>query len=215
MQSREYSFKGHSYKIAYMERYAGDASWFTHEDESIVRDRDWNIQPGDNIVDIGSAFGSYTLAGLAVGATRAVCFNPNAEENGFLEHSLEMNGWRDKVQIFGTGLFSKSGWLRDTDQTFSETKQDGFFDVRSLDSFKIGPFEGRTWLKIDVEGGEVHVLNGAVEFITVNRPVILVENHQFIDATLQQKVENFLNGMDYRLIHCIPHHGVSHSLFEP
>lgn len=218
MDVREYSFRGVAFKIACLHRYAQDASWFSHEDESIVRDRDWHIGPGDVVIDIGSAFGSYSLTALASGASHVVCFNPNQEENGFVRESLRLNGWEDRATIYSTGLYSKSGWLRDTDQTFSEIAQEGFFEVKALDDVGIsfpGDLTGTPWMKIDVEGGEVHVLQGARGVINKYRPNMLIENHQFIDHTLEQRVVDFLVDFDYKFVHCVPHHGVSHSLLVP
>jgi FkbM family methyltransferase len=62
--------------------------------------------------------------------------------------------------------------------------------VRRLDSFS---FRDISFIKIDVEGHEVEVLRGAVETISANRPVILVE----VKESNTGKVSSFFQAIDY------------------
>lgn len=214
---QERNFRGVSYKIACVNRpqFGGqDPSFFSHDDESVVRDRDWNIQPGDVVVDIGSAFGSYALTALAVGASHAVCFNYNQEENGFVTESLKLNGWENKLTIISEGIYSKTGYLNDSTQHFSEFPVDGYFKVSKLDDIELN-VNRVDWMKLDVEGAEVDVLQGAEKLISRFRPKVLVENHQFKDNTIEQRVRDTMNGHGYKFVSCFPYHGVSHSLFTP
>jgi len=213
---RSFSFRGHQYVVACQERYPQDPTWFSHEDESSVRDRDWDIQQGDVVVDIGAAYGSYTLAALACGASFSLCFNPNEEENENLLASLSLNGdWTERVQICPQGLWSRSGFLRDTDLSFAEEPGDGRFAVSAMDDLRLEIPHGRLWLKLDVEGAEVEVLKGAMGLIRNRRPRILVENHQFKDPSMEQRVRELLQGLSYRHVSTVPYHSVSHSLYAP
>jgi FkbM family methyltransferase len=215
LKTKELEFRGNTFKICYREEYPQDASWFSFDDEAGVRDRDWNIQPGDVVFDIGSAYGSYALTALASGAERVWCFNPNGEENIVLLESARANGWDHKVTVYEGGLWSCRGFLRDTDQHFSDTHGDGQFFVRPLDGLFDSVVERLDWLKMDVEGAEEHVLRGAEKTIARFKPRILVEQHKFKDATIAERVTALLETFGYRLVSDHPYHGVSHSLYEP
>jgi hypothetical protein len=73
----------------------------------------------------------------------------------------------------------------------------------------------KVWMKLDVEGAEVHVLQGAKETIKRYRPKLLIENHLFVKRTLEQDVRDLLLSWDYREVATHPYHSVSHSFYEP
>jgi FkbM family methyltransferase len=212
---KDLTFRGIPYKISATERIPQDPSWFSFEDESIVRDRDWVVAPGDVVLDIGAAYGSYALTALASGASFVHTWNPNPDENAVLLESLALNGWSDRAALHEEGLWSKTGFLRDTDLAFSETEPPaGGFQVRTLDSYELG-LSRLDWMKLDVEGAEVEVLNGAAGLIAKFRPSVVVENHQFKDATLESRVVAFFSGIGYETVRVTPYHGVSHGLHVP
>ena len=231
---RTYSFKGAPYKIACMEPSPVHASWFTHEDESSVRDAQWDVRPGECILDVGAAYGSYTLTALAAGAKRAYAWSPQGEagippEADFFEESLRMNGWEDRCSVLRKGAFNRDGWLNAQTQEFSETPLDeadgNVIRVECLDTWykreflpveevRLGSYIG-FWLKLDVEGAEVEVLKGALRLIADLRPRIQVENHNFKRATIEQEVRTFLSAVGYREVVTTPYHAVSHSLYVP
>ena len=215
MKIKEYSFKGVNYKIACLERINFDPSWFTFEDEANVRDRDWNIEPEDIILDIGSGFGSYTLTALATGASFVHCWNPAKEENIILKESIELNGWSEKVMIHEYGLYSKTGQSSQSNRTYTKELIEETFEVKALDEIDLNLPEGRLLIKIDVEGAELEVLKGAERLISTRKPIILVENHQFMDDSLEERVQEFLNNLGYEQTSCHPYHKVTHSVHKP
>ncbi len=214
---KSFGFRGSSFRISCTENVPQDSSWFSFVDEAEVRDRDWDVRAGDLVLDVGSAYGSYTLTALCCGASHVHCWNPIALENDLLRESLALNGWSDRVTFHEYGLYSKAGWVNETSMAYSETevKEFGWNRVESLDSSPIVLPEGRLWLKIDVEGAEAEVLAGSESLIRSRRPTILVENHQFKDPGIQERVHQFLLASGYSMIRCLPHHGVSHALYEP
>ncbi len=209
-------FRGSKYRILELDRGPQDPSWFTFVDEADVRDREWRIGPGDVVIDIGSAYGSYALTAMASGASFVHCWNPVASENEVLAANLEMNGWASSSAVHGGGLYSKTGYLRESDQSFSETEADGHFPVTSLDEACPVLPEGRLWLKVDVEGAEVEVLRGARRLIGERRPIVLVENHQFKNPAIQETVRALMcEDHGYSQESCVTHHQVVHTLYRP
>lgn len=208
-------FRGNKFKVHVQQRVDQDASWFSFYDEAVVRDRDWTVQKGDYIIDVGSAYGSYALTAMASGACRLLCFNPNEGENEALRSNLSLNGW--SADIRSDGLYSKSGWIDDVSQIFTPYHVDGSFKVVSLDSLALSEFDEapRIFLKLDVEGAEVEVLKGAEAFLkrNIDKLHILVENHEFKAPGISLQVREYLTLLDFTHVRTEPHHGVSHSLY--
>ena len=71
-----------------------------------------------------------------------------------------------RVGLFNSGGSNIAGRKKHHRQTYEEVK------TRTLDSYK---FTDVDFIKIDVEGHEIEVINGAKETITNNKPVLLVE----------------------------------------
>lgn len=217
---QEFSFKGNTYKVVAHDRIASDPSWHTHVDESTVRDRDWNIGPGDVIIDVGSCYGSYALTALASGAASVHCWSPVAEQTKTFLQSVALNGWEDRVHVYEYGLYSKTGWLDDLTQEFADSplpegSGGSVFQVRRLDESGVSFAPGKMWIKVDVEGAEVDVLEGARGLILERGPTVLVENHVFKDATIEDRVRATMESMKYVQKSCHPHHSVTHAVYEP
>jgi FkbM family methyltransferase len=220
--------KGLTYQYAYPKGATpADACRWSHIDETEVREELWDIQPGDIVYDIGSAFGSYALCALAMGAARVVCFNPNPQEQDLLMASARLNGWGDKVTRHNVGLWSESGYLNDEEQTFTKTKGDfkvtktadgrhtQLFEVRTLDSMKLLPWPGRAVAKLDVEAAEAHVLRGARAFFAQVQPAfVLIEVHVFKSTTIEQETDAAMGDLGYVPVTKRPYHSVMHALYR-
>lgn len=207
------------------------ASWFTHIDEHAARERFWSrIQPGDVVMDVGAASGSYTLPALARGAAHVYAFSP--EQNGvddlsteILLLSLDVNGWRGRCSILPFGLWSATGWLvaheydRMPEFFPPETEElpERAMAVTTLDVVDRAMLnlERLDWIKIDVEGAEVDVLRGAEAVLSELRPRILVEAHLFKNASMEDRIAEVLEPLGYKATERLPHmYVVSHTLYE-
>jgi hypothetical protein len=76
---------------------------------------------------------------------------------------------------------------------FNSSSRENTFQTKTLDSFN---FDRIDLLKIDVEGFEYDVLNGAVNTIRRLKPKIILETHS---KELRQKCDDFLKKAGYRL----------------
>lgn len=216
---KEYSFKGHPYKIECSDVHA---SWWTHEDEHEVRMRQWDIQPGEVVLDIGAAYGSYSLIALALGAEYVFAWSPQGPpgqepERVLFEKSLLLNGWQDKAIVYNSGLYNQTGWLNvDTQQMVEPQEHPSVIKVETLDGWtsRVDPNKV-DWLKLDVEGAEVEVLKSGIETIKKFKPKIQIENHLFVRNTIAEEIRDLLLPLGYIEIENVPYHSVSHSLFHP
>jgi FkbM family methyltransferase len=227
--NKTYEFRGVPFQVAYMEPSPCHASWFSHEDESAVRDRDWHIGPDDVVFDVGAAYGSYSLTALAMGASKVFAWSPQGEpglptEREFFMESIRLNGWGNRCEVMESGVYDKTGWLNASTQEFSTeplppsvdviyvSRLDDWYKANLLPDTTLGK---KCWLKLDVEGAEVEVFKGAKEFITEVKPTILVELHLFKDPNLGVKVRELLESYGYEHVSTHPYHSVAHSVYAP
>ena len=142
------------------------------------------VGPGMVAYDVGAHVGYYTLlSSILVSATgRVVAFEPLPDNIDFLKRHIGLNRL-ENVQIVEAAVAE-----RDTSMTFSVAPsrsmgfltKDGTLQVAvvSLDnciSQKSIPIP--QVIKIDVEGAEARVLEGATELITSHLPVIFLATH--------------------------------------
>lgn len=209
-------------------------SWWSFLDELETRERFWNIQQGDIVLDVGADYGSYTLSALAMGAQAVYAWSPPFKlpdeplEAETLMFSAAKNGWVDRVAVSPTGLYSAAGFLAAFDgprnakffKTHDEAKecikgQEGHcatFPVDTLDNCGV---ERAEWLKIDTEGCELPILHGGMETILRCRPRILLEHHYHLDPDCETKCTAFLSELGYQQLGKVPHHTIAHSLYVP
>jgi len=233
------SIRGYEFKIACLETIPYHPSWFTYVDEAEVRERDWKIQKGDTVFDIGAGHGSYTLTALVQGAAHVFAWCPQGtpgepSEADFLRASLKLNGWEDKVTIVPGGLWSETGVLHEPTQKFYPpdnlpdtsvrthlTTSEEWLKVQAFDDWFAGKslsfieaYMHDIWFKLDVEGAEAHVLHGARDFIRRFHPTIQIENHPLKNPNLPEEIKKVMADIGgYRLVHTVPYHSVTHSLY--
>ena len=131
------------------------------------------LGPDDLFVDIGANAGSYTILACAARGARGYCFEPVPETYGRLMDNVRINNLSERVVALNLGLSDKDGELFFTsgeDCTnhvvrADEVTSDGVrVEVVRLDSILRG--QAPSLLKIDVEGYEAAVLNGAHEVLS-------------------------------------------------
>lgn len=177
-------------------------------DEQDVRAAWWHPKNA-HVLDVGAAYGSYTLPALANGCTVTAWSPPYnvrgvAFEAQVLRKSAELNGWVKGLKLHSTGLSDRCDTM-----TCDES---GPFKVFPLDTLDEEP----EWLKIDAEGAELAILRGGEQTIYSCQPRILLENHLFLDPDCDTKCEAFLVGLGvgYRKVGTMPHGKISHSFYE-
>jgi FkbM family methyltransferase len=154
----------------------------TGEPELALLDR--LMRCGGTAVDVGANQGFFAFA-LAQRATRVVCFEPNPDYAAFARWML-----RGRAEVHALALADKTGRatfyvphseqglvlhlagsLKRTHHQF-KTIESYAVDVRTLDGFALSDV---TFIKIDVEGSERDVLEGARATIARDRPPLLLE----------------------------------------
>lgn len=146
-----------------------------------------NVQ-GTTIIDVGANFGFHTLefADLVGDEGKVYSFEPQRLVYYQLCGNIILNG-RDNIYPYNVALSDENNILKmenlqyhsENDINIGNAHLDACYNlgynlvnVRDLDSFEI---DNVSVLKIDVQGYEPRVLDGAKETILKNKPVIFIE----------------------------------------
>lgn len=129
------------------------------------------LRNGDVVIDIGANIGTLSLtAGTAVGSSGKV-FSVEAHPAIFkyLEKNIELNGLKN-IYLFNIAIGDTNGWLgfsnKRSDEQNEVTGSQGIqVEVKKLDDLFVDKLESVELLKVDVEGYEKFVLQGALEIL--------------------------------------------------
>jgi FkbM family methyltransferase len=141
-------------------------------------------------LDIGSNIGQWTRP-LAKRFESVVCFEPNPN----FRECFKKNIQEKNVLLWPYGLSDKEHKAK---QDFNSTvlhEEDGDIDCRTLDSFGLTNVD---FVKIDVDGFEIPLLNGARETLTKNDPVINIEMKRDKRIDVVKKCESILQDLGYK-----------------
>lgn len=176
------------------------------------------LRPGDVFLDIGAHHGLMSvIARRLVGSSGlVVAFEPNPQARRHLVRHLEINGFGD-VRVESLALADAPGiadfFVQDGDVSWNSSLVRGFVDpeqriepmrieVDSLDRFCEARAIVPSMIKIDVEGGEIAVLQGARRVIEEHRPALVLElNPKSASAagTTIETIVQWLRRLGYRL----------------
>ena len=118
-------------------------------------------------LDIGSNVGMWTRE-LANRFENVYCFEPNPS---FIE-CFRKNIHEHNVTLFEVGLSDREHTASQDATSTILSNTAGDIQCRTLDSYK---FDNIDFIKIDVDGFELQLLNGAIDTLTRNTPVINIE----------------------------------------
>jgi FkbM family methyltransferase len=164
------------------------------------------LRPGMTVLDVGANVGFQSvLAAHLVGAQgRVVGFEPLPENAARAAHNARLNRF-DHLQVMEAAVADADGeatfqisdepnWGR-LQGTPPQARGTLAVRVRSIDSVAAELGLHPSAIKIDVEGGELKVLEGARRTLEADRPVLFVDCHG-----TNQEVAGFLEGASYRLV---------------
>jgi len=187
--------------------------------ESILRSLyECVLGPGDIAIDVGANAGLHTvpMARAVSPGGRVYAFEPIPVVNASLAQRIASDKVEGVVRLAEVALSNRSGkaefvvveagygysGLREKDYPFDPRKRLIEVDVDTLDR-RIPATERIQFIKLDIEGGEFHALQGGVGLIRAHRPLIVLENakQNSADGYGYTKDEFFalFAGLDYEL----------------
>ena len=164
----------------------------THE-PAVVRGLEELVQPGWTVIDVGANIGYFTLlmANRVGPRGKVIAFEPLAENFRILQENIRLNGHRNVVAE-NCALMSSSERVELRSATPGaitwvasvRVKQDSAVESESVEAISLDEYVQKKgiakvdFLKIDVEGAEESVLEGATNVLSTDRPVLLIELHE-------------------------------------
>ena len=163
-------------------------------EKHIVRAMQTHIEPGSTVIDVGTYIGTHSMlmGRLAGKAGKVYAFEPQRKVYRELVQNIALNGMEDVVVPLRFALGAKAGLVEMDPPTVKSSAGLGLAGDPSLfveSSIKVGAggdkaemrplddfgFTNVSLIKIDVEGLEDAVLEGAARTIAENRPVVILE----------------------------------------
>lgn len=153
-----------------------------YETELILRE----AKKGDVVIDVGANIGYYTilLADKVGPSGKVYAFEPDSKNFEILEKNIEINKLSNVILI-KAALSSQKGvkkLYRSTEnygdhRMFGKEKKRGSEEIKTmkLDDFLENKEKKVDFLKIDTQGWEPAVIDGAKEIIKKNKPTIFFE----------------------------------------
>jgi FkbM family methyltransferase len=140
------------------------------------------LQPNDLFIDIGANVGAYTILASSEINAKTIAIEPVPSTFKNLMDNILINQMQGKVKALNIGLGSKNGKLKFTksfdtvNHVATENETDTIdVDINTLDTI-LSTEPSPILLKIDVEGFETEVLNGAEKTLSnISLKAIIIE----------------------------------------
>lgn len=149
-----------------------------------------NLKPGATALDLGAHMGLFSVAmSQIVGKDgRVFSFEPTVSTRNVLKEVIKINGCDHNVEVRGEAVSRRKGklYFYDTGNEVSNANSliqtDKSLDKIEVDTIGLDEFAAERGvkidcLKIDVEGAELDLLEGAKNVFTKMRPVALLSLH--------------------------------------
>jgi FkbM family methyltransferase len=162
------------------------ASMSSHEDDIL---QSFSPTDGDVVIDVGAAFGFYTiLSSMKVGPRgKVVAIEAQPDSFEMLNRNIKLNGLENVITLNYAAYSSEmklklySGYTLMQERTGANNKHKSV-DVRAntLDYLvtQLAQIIQVHWIKIDVEGAELEVLRGAHNILSNSKDIkLLIEIH--------------------------------------
>jgi FkbM family methyltransferase len=161
-----------------------------------------NFKKGEIFFDIGAHFGYFSAiaAHLNEGEGKVFAFEPRPMNAGFFRKHMKVNGFSNVV-LYQAAVGDAEGDVMFDSAHGSATgrvTKDGDLKVKQVSIDRLiseGTLPMPTFIKIDVEGGEIEVLKGLEKVIASSRPKMVVATH---NPECHSFVLGFLEKHNYR-----------------
>ncbi|CAN5829770.1 hypothetical protein BH23GEM7_BH23GEM7_03170 [soil metagenome] len=155
------------------------------------------ITPGDVVVDVGACEGGFALESLIrYEAAQVWCFEPDSRMAEALQLTAERNGLEERLQVVPAALGASSGtvsFVESADDPLasyalsSEEPASSTQAVKSIEQFSLDHWAEQEgiphldYIKIDAEGSDLAVLQGARHSLERWRPALAVTTYHHPD----------------------------------
>jgi len=173
-------------------------------EEEILLKLDKYLNENSVVLDIGANVGNHTVYwGKISKVNKIFAFEPVISTYCILEKNIEINNLSNKVKLFNIGLGDKKTRAKidifsidNIGATSINEDVNGDIKICALDDiYEINNESRIDFIKIDVEGFEKYVLEGAKHILLKHSPIIFIES--FPGKDTYDYTYNFLKEMGY------------------
>lgn len=155
------------------------ADVFSFDDHRIAR-----AVKGHTVLDIGANIGNHSLYfALEKGARKVIAFEPVPLTFSILKRNVEINHLEDRIELHNCGLGEEnvcatvpSYDTKNIGGTSLRPGTDGGIVIRVLDEMELP--DDIALVKIDVEGMEPDVVQGAMKMLRAQHPYVMMESFE-------------------------------------
>ncbi|MFD2189600.1 FkbM family methyltransferase [Pistricoccus aurantiacus] len=159
------------------------------------------LNKDDLVLDVGANIGNHSLYLASVASCRIEAFEPNKKLCEALQVSIALNALEEHVVIHQAGVSDAPGFARFSHMDESNLGAQSLeVSNKAFDEVRLVSLDEMTWtksvsmIKIDVEGMEWNVLQGAVALLKRDKPVLYIEAH---DLQKFEKLYSYLFDLGY------------------
>jgi FkbM family methyltransferase len=155
---------------------------FGIDEETPLRERYWQPKAGDVCIDIGAFHGSYTLPALAAGAD-VYAIDARTEPLEVLRQRAEEFGLSERLMLSCAAISNGEPYSAEHIEAITTGPTPSREMIPDAEWFTLDGLVSMwkpdrvDWVKVDVEGGEVGVLEGARRTLRRFSPRLLIEDH--------------------------------------
>lgn len=160
------------------------------------------LQENDLVLDVGANVGNHSIYFAGVTKCRVFAFEPVDEAFQLLRANVRDNGLIDRVFVrnYALGSCQSHAGIESNDQnnlgaTKLRVEENGNIEVKTLDMLREGFGSAIKLIKIDVEGMEPDVLNGARNLLLSDKPLVVCEASTEVEFN---RIEQLLKEFGYQ-----------------
>lgn len=189
---------------------------------------EFKLQYGDVFLDVGANIGWYSLnaAKIVGNEGEVLAFEPETENYLLLKENIRLNNFKN-VAAFNLAAWNENGelnlilssdsTLHTLNENFARQRSASYYSnqhtlkctTRRLDDvLKDYHLKHLDWVKIDVEGAEIEVLEGLSKTLQETRPIIIIESYRL------NELECFMEMIGYSVMR-IPDQGATNYICHP
>jgi FkbM family methyltransferase len=167
----------------------------------MLEDMRGRLAPGDLVVDVGAHIGTHSVYLAALCGCRVIAFEPHPEAFAALSENVRRNGVSAWVEARCCAVGADDGFATLEERTnLGETRAIASRSPSEVPLIRLdglSPLRRAAALKIDIEGGELDALRGALRLLRVSRPLVYCE---VSEQDRYEQVSDLLAAEGYRLV---------------